>query len=239
MNRRFNILLGSTLILVGLFAFFVALGGPLLRLPLAPGTWRLWPLLIIVPGVVFVIAPVLDGERRWLGSLCIPGAPLLISGGLLLYASLTADWTIWAGGWPALVWGLGLGFLCAAFTMRVIWLLIPALILIANGIAFQYCALTGNWQSWVALWTIEPLSVGVALLLIYLRRRYSGLLIAGLILCGVAILSLIAMTVLFPEWLLLNLLGPVLLLGLGAALLLASFTEKKSIAEDEKVARTV
>jgi hypothetical protein len=53
-----------------------------------------------------------------------------------------------------------------------IWLLIPAAILLGNGVIFAYCAVTGNWHHWVYLWPLElPLVPGSIWLTIWLARQ--------------------------------------------------------------------
>jgi hypothetical protein len=35
----------------------------------------------------------------------------------------------------------------------------------------QFCALTGLWNAWAVLWTVEPLSVGLSLLAVSAKTR--------------------------------------------------------------------
>ena len=92
----------------------------------------------------------------------------------------------------------------------------------ANGLLMQYCALTGNWSIWAVLWSIEPLSVGLALLLVNIQKHRPGLLIAGLILCTIAGFAALGMSYIIPGYGWVNLMGPGILLLAGLLLLSSS-----------------
>ncbi len=81
------------------------------------------------------------------------------------------------------------------------------------------------------LWGIEPLAVGLALLAVYLCHHRPGLLIAGLILCGVAALAIIGMTLLLSEWWLLKLVGPAILVLVGLVLLASALGPRRLVQE--------
>jgi hypothetical protein len=170
-------------------------------------------------------------NRRGLGGLFIPGIPILTTGAILMFTSVFNAWGAWEWLWPLEVLSLAAGFMLAALYMRNIWLLIPAIIIGANGLLFQFCAATGWWEIWAILWTIEPLSVGLALLAVYMARRTKGLLIGGLILCSVAAFGLILMTAILPEWWILNLFGPALFIGVGVILLLGGIGRRPVFRE--------
>jgi hypothetical protein len=233
MNRRFSILMGILLILMGGLALVFTLGMPMLGVSLFRfGSWRLWPLVVVGAGLIFVVSPFLAWGKRGLGGLFIPGVPLLATGGVLFYASLLDAWHTWEWLWPVEVLAVALGFLFAAITMRragaarAIWLLIPAVIVGANGLVFQFCAITGLWESWAVLWAVEPLSVGLALLTVNLKVRANGLFIAGAILCAVAAFGMMGMSALFPGWILVSALGPATLLFVGFLLLANSLLRR-------------
>ncbi len=132
--------------------------------------------------------------RRGLGILFIPGMPILTTGAILLLASVLNWWRVWKWLWPQEVLALALGCLFAAIYARQIWLLVPAIIIWLNGVLLQFCALTGLWEVWAVLWLIEPLAVGLVFLVVGGRTRSNGLLVAGLIVWGLAGLALIGMT---------------------------------------------
>ncbi|MCK4306087.1 MAG: hypothetical protein KAY24_17740 [Candidatus Eisenbacteria sp.] len=79
----------------------------------------------------------------------------------------------------------------------------------------------GLWSVWAVLWTLEPLSVGLSLLVVSVVKRSGGLFTAGLILCGIAGMGLIGMTAILSAWWLPNLLGPAILILVGFSLLIS------------------
>jgi hypothetical protein len=223
MSKRFSILVGIMLILMGGLVLAFNLVMPMLGLDMWYwGAWRMWPLVIISGGLFFVLPPFLVRGKQGLGALFIPGLPILTTGCILVYNSAFDAWGAWEWLWPLEVLSLAMAFLFAAIYMRVIWLFLPAIVIGANGLLFQYCALTDMWEAWAVLWAIEPLSLGLSFLLITLKRRSAGLFIAGLILCGIAAMGLMGMTAIFPGWMLINLLGPAILIFIGLLVILWS-----------------
>jgi hypothetical protein len=217
MNRQFSLLAGIILILMGILALMFTLPMPILGPNVWRwGAWRLWPLAVVSVSAFFVLPPLLVRGWRALGALFIPGMPILTTGAILLFASVFDLWGAWEWLWPLEVLALAEGFLFATIYTRVIWLAIPAIIIGANGLVLQFCALTGLWEAWAVLWLVEPLSVGLSLLVISAMRRWFGLFVAGLIVCGLAGLGLVGMTAILSEW------WPVSLLGSGV-LILAGF----------------
>jgi hypothetical protein len=192
MNKLISVLVGIGLVLIG----GLAMAGILATSVLGSGVWgwgpwRLWPLVVVSVGLLFVVPPLLARGKLGLGGLFIPGVPVLATGSILLFCSVFDAWRAWEWLWPVEVLALAAGFLFAAIYMRVIWLLIPAVIIGLNGMLFQFCAITGWWSVWAVLWTIEPLSVGLALLAVNLKRPSPGLLTAGVALCVLAGLGFI------------------------------------------------
>jgi hypothetical protein len=111
---------------------------------------------------------------------------VLATGGILLLASLSNRWDVWALAWPLEVLGLALGFALAAIFMRTAGLAIPAFIIGLNGLVLAFCTLTGLWAAWALLWPIEPLAVGLGLLVVGYANRSNGAKLAAMILTGVA-----------------------------------------------------
>ena len=222
MNKSFSILVGTLLVLMGGLALMVTLGVPMLGWDgwfFVP--WRLWPLVVVGLGLLFMLSPLLSRGHRGLGSLFIPGMPILTTGGILLLASVSNYWNIWTWLWPLEVLGVAAGFLFAAIYMRLIWLLIPAIIVGMNGLVLQFCAITGLWDLWSVLWTVEPLSVGLALLIVGLAKRVAPLFLVGAALCGLAGLGLVAMTAItLSGWWIFGVIGPAVLILTGLVLLL-------------------
>jgi len=232
-GKRFSLLAGIALLALGAVAFASNVAVSLFGLGIwrwAP--WRLWPLVVVAIGLLLVVSPLLARERRGLGALFIPGMPLLVTGGLLLFASVFGAWRVWSWLWPLEVLSVALGLFLAAMVTRAFWLVIPAIIIGANGLLFQFCAVTGWWRVWSVLWTIEPLSVGLALLVFGFRKRSTGLLVAAAVLLGLGGVSLIGMTALTSlsgiwsgSWLL-NLVGPFAIMAAGLLLLIMTLLHR-------------
>jgi hypothetical protein len=237
MNKRFSLWAGVALLLLGAIALASNIGvylfGPdLWRLP-----WRFWPLVVLALGLLLVLSPLLGRRRRGLGALFIPGMPILATGGILLFTSVFDAWSAWSWLWPLELLSTALGLLFAAIYTRALWLLIPAIIIGANGFLFQFCAVTGWWDVWAVLWTIEPLSVGLGLLLFGLRKRSTGLLVAATAFLGLGGVSLIGMTTIVSlraawsgSWLL-NLLPPFTIMAAGLLLLILSLLHRPRSVE--------
>lgn len=178
-ERSLSLIFGLALVAIGLI---ILLGNTLLAMQ----AWRLWPITIIIAGIALCIPGFLGLKRPGFGAFFIPGIPVLTTGGILLFASLFERWNVWEIAWPLEVLGLAVGFALAAIFMRVVGLAIPAVIIGVNGLMLAFCNLTGLWGSWAILWPIEPLSVGLGLLIVGFVNRSSGAKLAGLILTGIA-----------------------------------------------------
>jgi len=231
MNKQLSIVLSIILIMVGLLTLAFSLVGPVLGFRV----WQLWPLIVVAAGALFVLPPLLVRGKRGLGGLFIPGMPILTTGMILLFASVFRTWDAWSWLWPQEVLAVALGFLFAAIYMRNVWLLVPAIIIGANGVLMQFCAITGLWSVWAVLWAIEPLSVGLALLAVYGKRRSAGLLVAGLTLCALAVLgavgsiAIVSLSALFPVWWLWKWVGPVTVILVGVGLLVWSLIRRPAV----------
>jgi hypothetical protein len=120
--------------------------------------------------------------------------------------------------WPFEVVSLALGFAMAALFGRVVWLGIPAILIGANGLVLAFCNATGLWHWWSVLWAIEPLAVGLCLLLIAWQTRSTVVGAVGLAFCGFSGFAFVGMTALlsFDGWVL-RMAGPafIILAGLG------------------------
>ena len=178
-ERLFNLIAGVTLLTVGI----IALAGNIF---LATKAWKIWPVIVILIGVGLTIPGFFGVARRGLGSFFIPGIPVLTTGAILLYASLTNHWDVWAVAWPLEILGLALGFALATIFMRVPALAIPAFIIGVNGAMLAFCAVTGLWKSWAILWPIEFLAVGLGLLVLGLANHSAGVKTAANILFTIA-----------------------------------------------------
>jgi len=178
-ERLFNLIAGVTLLAIGV----IALAGNVF---LATKAWKIWPAVVILIGVGLTIPGFFGISRRGLGSFFIPGIPVIVTGAILLYASLTNHWDVWAVAWTLEILGLALGFALATIFMRVPALAIPAFIIGINGAMLAFCAATGLWQSWAILWPIEFLAVGLGLLALGLANHSTGVKTAASILFTIA-----------------------------------------------------
>lgn len=178
-ERLFSLIFGAALIGIGI----LSMGGNLL---LQTESWRLWPVVVVIFGLALTLPGFLGMTHRGFGAFFIPGIPVLTTGGILLFASIFHNWGIWALAWPLEVLGVALGFGLAAIFMRVPGLAIPAMIVGVNGLVLAFCNLTGLWQAWALLWPVEPLALGLGLLVLGLAKRSAGINLAGVVLCVIA-----------------------------------------------------
>ncbi|HNT75386.1 MAG TPA: hypothetical protein PKH77_10240 [Anaerolineae bacterium] len=185
MKKQSSLIISVGLIVAGVLFLGANLAGMLFGFRL----WQLWPLIIVAVGWGLVLPPLLVRGRRGLGGMFIAGMPVLTTGAILLFASIFRGWHVWRWLWPWEVLGVALGFALAALWMHVPWLLFPAIVIGANGLLFQFCAITGWWQVWSVLWPIELLAVGIALLVINPTKATSGRRKAGIMLCWLAMLG--------------------------------------------------
>lgn len=228
MNRNFSLLFGGGLVLLGFFALTANLITSALGISVELwDAWRIWPMIIITFGLMFIAPPLLSWRNRGLGYLLVPGTPILTVGGMLMFGSLFDAWGLWASWWPLIVLSFGVGFFLASLFARNIYLLIPGLFFAMNGVALQFCTLTGLWAAWAVLWAVEPLSIGLGLLIIGLRNRSPLTLIFAFVLCSIAGLAFFGMSALFfsSTWLF-RLGGPAALILFGLLVMLAGFGGK-------------
>jgi len=188
MKKASSIVFGVGLVMLGM----LALVGNLL-LPAIGFTvrwwevWRWWPLIVIGIGLLLLTIPFAAG--RGAGAVFIAAIPLLTTGGILLFNSLFNAWDAWAYLWPYVILAVATGFILAGVYSRIVWFGIPAILIGANGLVLAFCNWTGLWEAWSVLWTIEPLSVGLILLLIAIKTRAIPLYIIGAAFCSFAIFA--------------------------------------------------
>jgi hypothetical protein len=223
----FPLIFGAALIGIGALSMAA-------NLLLQTEAWRLWPVVVIVVGLVLTAPGFLGLARRGFGAFFIPGIPVLVTGGILLFASIFHNWGVWAIAWPLEVLGVALGFTLAAIFMRVPALAIPAMIVGVNALVLGFCNLTGLWQAWALLWPVEPLSVGLGLLVLGMAKRSSGINLAGVILCAIAgvgffITSFFSMF----NFSILRFAVPVMLILTGAILAGMSFVKREQPVQAE------
>ena len=214
MKRKTSNSTGLILIILGGLALLNATIFPLLGWDFS--LWRFWALGVAAIGLAFVAVPFIFPEQPGLKALFIPGVPILVVSSLLLMGSLFRAWGVWEYLWPTVILGLAVGFLATSVFQRNIWLMIPAIIIGINGLIFQFCAITGWWDAWAILWTLEPLAVGLALLVASGGKRLK-LMWSGLILCGISVATFSLMSLVLTSWG--GVVGAALLIIVGAGLL--------------------
>ena len=225
MKNTSSLILGIGLIVLGGLALMgnfslSILGFEFQMLPF----WRIWPVIVMGLGIALALPAVFIRGQRWPGMLFIPALPIFITGSILMTASLFNIWHIWSYLWPLEILGLALGFAFAALYARTPWLLIPTIVIGLNGLALQFCALTGLWATWSVLWAIEPLAIGMILLLVGVQTNSKAVVTIGLSVCGFAAAAALGMLVLLlAGWWAFRYIVPLALIAVGFLVLLTSF----------------
>lgn len=219
MQKFVTFLTGLSLVLFGLLALVANLFLPSLGIRMTwLEPWRYWPMLILAIGTLLFMLGLLSFKNPGWGALFIPAIPINVTGALLFFASVFDQWHVWSFGWSFIILGLAVGFLFAAVASRNIWLGIPTIIIGINAAALTFCSVTGLWSWWSALWTIEPLAIGLILLLVAFKTRSPVVTIIGAAFCGFALLSLLMMTGILLAGSL-TLIFPMILVLVGGSLL--------------------
>jgi hypothetical protein len=199
MNRLISTLAGLMLIALGALTLVANIASALFDINLARYLATLaWAPFLIGVGGLLVATPLVNRQQRSLGGLFIPGLPILAAGLVTLLAGLMPWWHVWARLWPVVVLALAAGFICLALHLRNSWIVVPAIFIGLNGLAFQFCALTGLWNVWSVLWAVEPLGVGLTLLLTARQTRSTPVLIVGLVFCAFSGVVMMGLMVVLP-----------------------------------------
>ncbi len=66
-----------------------------------------WPFAVIGFGALFFVAMLVGGKQ--MAFMAIPGSIVTVSGLMLLFQNLTADWVSWSYGWTVTIFSVGLG----------------------------------------------------------------------------------------------------------------------------------
>jgi hypothetical protein len=104
---------------------------------------------------------------------------------------LTGWWALLGRGWPLELIAVALGLCVIIYATKVVWLFIPAGILLGNGLIFAYCQITGRWSHWAFLWPLAPLVIGSSIWLTFrlARQDAAGREMARPLGCAVGVLS--------------------------------------------------
>jgi phosphoglycerol transferase MdoB-like AlkP superfamily enzyme len=129
---RFVVLLGATLVIVGAILTVLVFAGARM------GAFG-WPLLVIAPGVLFLLAAFSVPPGRGISFLAIPGFLLIVTGAVLQVQTITGDWQSWSYVWGLIVPGsVGLGLLVAGARERKRGVRIAgAVLLVAGAVLFS------------------------------------------------------------------------------------------------------
>lgn len=167
------------------------------------------------------------------GTLYI-GILLITFGVLFLAAEVTRGFVLWGiplgwrGLWPLIVLLLGLAFWLPLLVwwekrQKLVGLVVPGTIFAFNGLLLFYQNATGDWDSWAYVWALEPVAVGLGLLMLYaLGERSPILLTAAGIVSGVGLVLFVIFAAIFDGWF--QLLGPMALILIGVLFLIHSAT---------------
>ena len=211
-----SLIAGSILIGLGVLALFTTLSG----IDLWNFSWRWWPTVIIAFGALIALLPIVI-RKRWLGLLYILAAPIVATGIMLLVSMMSGQWFWWVRWWPIGVLSVALGFLLAAIYAREVWLMVPAIFIGVNGGLFLFNMGYGQWYLWKVLWIVEPLSLGLALLLAGVVKHSRVALGFGIAFSVMSIFFAALMTPVFYDTArLTGSLGALALVATGLALLL-------------------
>ncbi len=140
--------------------------------------------------------------------------------------------------WPLFVLFAGLAFWAPILLSwkerrRQAGLAMPGMILTVNGLILLYQSLTGDWDSWAYLWTMEPIAVALGLLTIYfLGHQDKGLLVAASIVGGIGLFFFVIFASAFGGWL--RYLIPLALILIGLMFLLRGSQERAANVSDRE-----
>lgn len=167
------------------------------------------------------------------------GIMLIVLGGLFLLAQLGGVLLApvgirlgWAQMWPFFILYVGLAFWAPILVWwedraRIAGLAIPGTIITTNGLILLYQNLSGDWASWSYLWALEPLAVGVGLLMLYLLgTREEGVLGGAGIVGGIGLVFFVIFASAFGGWI--RLLGPVALILTGILVMVRGIREREA-----------
>lgn len=221
MNRVFSILTGLMLIALGGLTLLSNFAVTIFGINLARWVEGLvWSPLIIGLGLILVVTPLLTRGQPSAGGLFIPGLPILTVGLIMLLATALPWWSVWARLWPLIVLALAAGFIGLALYLHNVWVVIPAIYVGLNGLVLLFCAVTGWWGAWSALWTVEPLAVGFTLLLTAAKTRSTATFVVGVVFCAISGAAMATMLALVSGlWRLAGLFSAASLIFVGLALI--------------------
>ena len=168
MRNRGSLYVGILLLAFGGVFLLAQLSSTLMGpLNIHLGWGRLWPLIILLVGVAFLV-PILIwwNERHKIIGLAVPGTIITVNGLILLYQALSGDWSSWAYLWTLEPISVGLGLLAMyALGLKDRGLLIGAAIVGGIGLFFFviFSSLFGGWLKFLV--PVVLIVVGLVLLM--------------------------------------------------------------------------
>jgi hypothetical protein len=82
--------------------------------------------------------------------------------GMLWYAGVTGDWSIYQMGWPIQLFLVSMALSMIMMATGASGMLIPIGLILGNGAILSYYSLTNDWERWDTWWPLEPLlAIGV------------------------------------------------------------------------------
>ena len=131
-------------------------------------------------------------------------AATLYSVGAIVFANMALTWLggifgskVWGHAWPLEILAVGVLLASLMAALANPWMLVPAGIVLGNGLLFSFFALTGWWRLWTVLWPLEPLLVGISVVAPFelVRQGYRGNWLARRI--GIVMVALAVIVFLF------------------------------------------
>jgi serine/threonine protein kinase len=90
---------------------------------------------------------------------------------LMIWLSGIFGWKVYGHCWPLELVAVGVLLSALMASLPSPWLIIPAGIVLGNGVVFSYYSLTGWWNQWTYLWPLEPILVIVSIIAPFLMTR--------------------------------------------------------------------
>ncbi len=154
MHKQGSILLGMSLILAGLF-FLAAQFFPALAAWLNFG--RLWPLIVLGVGVVFLLNAFVNDPGT-----AVPGVIITTVGSILLYQNWTGNWGFWQL-WLLMPGAVGGGILLYSLLAGRLRETRGAVAVLLTVSTVLFLVFSGSWLVW-QLWPVLLIAFGFYLL---------------------------------------------------------------------------
>ncbi len=112
---------------------------------------------------------------------------------VLLWLSGIFGWKVYGHAWSLEIISVGVILSALMAALASPWMLVPAGIVMGNGVLFTYFSITNWWGHWTFLWPLEPLLVGCSIVAPFLliRQGQRGYWLArriGIAMVGLAVI---------------------------------------------------